>query len=71
MIGHSTVGYAVDDLESGLRHLKDLLSVICTTHFEMPAGKCDERVDSLLWMADGIAQAVYKYHITDDQEAGK
>lgn len=63
-INCSTSAYAVGDMESGLRHLKDLLSVMCTIQFELPAGEVDSRVDSLLFIADGVATAVYGYHET-------
>lgn len=56
------IGYTVDDLESGLRHLKDVLSVACEIQFGRSAGETDSRVDSLLWIADSIAKAVYEYH---------
>ncbi|MGB3897010.1 MAG: hypothetical protein WA973_00470 [Mesorhizobium sp.] len=66
--------YAVDDTESGLRHLKDLLSVICCLQFELAQGETDSRIDSPLWIADDLAQAVYKHHETppaERQEGGE
>ncbi|PWJ73854.1 hypothetical protein C7441_12538 [Pseudaminobacter salicylatoxidans] len=62
------IGYTVDDLESGLRHLKDVLSVACDIKFGLPAGEVDNRVDSLLWIAGGIAKAVHEYHATPPAE---
>lgn len=57
-------GYTVDDLESGLRHLRDVLSVVCEIQFDLPIGKTDDRIDSLLWIANGMAKAVYQYNET-------
>jgi len=62
------IGYTVDDLESGLRHLKDVLSVACEIQFGQSAGETDSRVDSLLWIADSIAKAVHEYHTTPPSE---
>jgi hypothetical protein len=66
--------YTVDDTESGLRHLKDLLSVICQINLELAPDETDSRIDSLLWLADDIVKAVYLYHVTppaEQQEGGE
>lgn len=55
-------GYIVDDLESGLRHLRDTLSVACEIQFQLAQGETDDRVDSLLWIARGIAESVYRFN---------
>lgn len=60
--------YTVDDLESGLRHLRDTLSVTCEIQFQLPEGEADSRVDSLLWIANGIARAVYRFHEMSPEE---
>lgn len=60
--------YAVDDLESGLRHLRDTLSVACEIQFQLMRGETDDRVDSLLWIANGIAKAVYRFSEMSPEE---
>lgn len=55
-------GYTVGDVESGLRHLRDVLSVASEIQFQLAIGEKDDRVDTLLWLADGIARAVYSFH---------
>jgi hypothetical protein len=60
--------YTVDDTESGLRHLKDLLSVICQINLELAPDETDSRIDSLLWIANDIAKAVHGHHETPPEE---
>lgn len=55
-------GYTVGDVESGLRHLRDVLSVASEIQFQLGIGETDDRVDTLLWLADGIARAVYSFN---------
>lgn len=60
--------YVVDDLESGLRNLKDILSVACCLQIELSPGQYDSRVSSLLWVADDLAGAVYRFHEMTPEE---
>lgn len=60
--------YTVDDLESGLRHLRDTLSVICEIQFQLQQGDTDDRVDSLLWIANDIAKAVHRFSEMSPEE---
>jgi hypothetical protein len=52
--------YTEVDMESDLRHLKDLLSVICHLQFELAPDQTDSRIDSLLWIANDLAKAAYR-----------
>lgn len=64
--------YTVDDLESGLRHLNHLMSAICEIQFQLSPGEADDRVDSLLWIARGIAVEVYRFaEMTPEERAAQ
>jgi len=57
----TNVMYTVDDLDSGLNHLNDLISVICELTFELPLGETDNRISSLLWIARDLSEGLVDF----------
>lgn len=54
--------YTIDCIETGLRNLTALVSVICEIRFELPVDEDDKRVDNLLWIARDLAEGLIECH---------
>jgi hypothetical protein len=61
-------GYHIDNLDSAVRNLNDLIEVICEVQFEFQAGKHDPRLDSLLWITRDLSEGIVR--ALDDQNEG-
>lgn len=59
--------WKVDDFNSDLHRLSDLISVICSLRFDLPVGEDDNRVDNLLWVAREMVEGLVAH---DDGKKG-
>lgn len=50
--------WTVDDFNSDLHRLSDLLDVICELQFGLATGEADQRVDGLLWIAREMVEGL-------------
>jgi len=62
-----SAAYVPDSMEGGLRHLNDLISIICEVQFELPTGTFDERINGLLWIARDLTEGLYEKHLGEEQ----
>lgn len=53
--------WKVNDFNSDLHRVKDLISVICSLRFELPVGEDDARVDNLLWVAREMVEGLVSH----------
>lgn len=64
-----SAAWKVDDFNSDLHRLSDLISVICELQFDLPAGEYDARVDGLLWIAREMSAGLKDHHDQNGQVA--
>lgn len=64
----SGASYIVEDLETGLRNLANLIDLAAQLHFDTASGG-DERVGSLLWLARDLVGGVEEAYLSGGEAA--